>query len=90
MALFHVRPYAELQVATPFSFLAGASHANELLGQAKALGIAAVGIADRNTVAGVVRAHQAAKGEGMRRGWRSRMGRRMCCAIPPIGRHGGG
>ena len=53
--------YAELVVATPFSFLRGASHATELVGRAAALGIAALGIADRNTVAGVVRAHAAAR-----------------------------
>ena len=58
--------YAELEVRTPFSFLEGASHAEELVGQAKGLGIAALGIADRNTVAGVVRAHEAAKAAGVR------------------------
>jgi len=58
--------YAELQITTNFSFLRGASHAEELIGRAAELGIAAVGIADRNTVAGVVRAHQQAKQAGMR------------------------
>ncbi len=58
--------YAELEVRTPFSFLEGASHAEELVGQAKALGVAALGVADRNTVAGVVRAHEAAKEAGVR------------------------
>jgi len=53
--------YAELQCATNFSFLRGASHAEELVTQAKHLGIAAIGITDRNTLAGVVRAHAAAK-----------------------------
>ncbi len=53
--------YAELDVTTNFSFLRGASHADELVGQAKALGLAAIGVADRNTLAGVVRAHVAAK-----------------------------
>lgn len=53
--------YAELQCATNFSFLRGASHAEELVTQAKHLGIAAIGITDRNTLAGIVRAHAAAK-----------------------------
>jgi error-prone DNA polymerase len=58
--------YAELSCATAFSFLRGASHAEELVTAASALGIAALGIADRNTVAGVVRAHEAAKRAGLR------------------------
>ena len=53
--------FAELVAATNFSFLRGASHAHEMVGQAAELGLAAIGIADRNTLAGVVRAHQAAK-----------------------------
>ncbi len=53
--------YAELVVATAFSFLRGASHATELVARAAELGIAALGIADRNTVAGVVRAHTASR-----------------------------
>jgi len=57
--------YAELQVASAFSFLRGASLANELATTAAALGIAAIGIADRNTVAGVVRLHAAAKDAGI-------------------------
>jgi error-prone DNA polymerase len=59
-------PYAELQCATAFSFLRGASHADELVATAAALGHAALGVADRNTVAGVVRAHEAAKQAGLR------------------------
>jgi error-prone DNA polymerase len=53
--------FAELVSATNFSFLRGASHAHEIVGQAAELGLAAIGIADRNTLAGVVRAHRAAK-----------------------------
>ena len=53
--------YAELHCASNFSFLQGASHAEELVTQAKHLGIAALAITDRNTLAGVVRAHAAAK-----------------------------
>ncbi|MDB5569875.1 MAG: dnaE, partial [Hyphomicrobiales bacterium] len=49
--------YAELAVATNFSFLRGASHPEEIVAQAQELGLAGVGIADRNSVAGVVRAH---------------------------------
>ena len=58
--------YAELQVTTNFSFLRGASHGEELVAQAKALGLEAIAIADRNTLAGVVRAHVAAKEAGLR------------------------
>ena len=59
-------PYAELQVTSNFSFLRGASHADELVLTAAALGLEAVGITDRNTLAGVVRAHVAAKEIGLR------------------------
>jgi error-prone DNA polymerase len=57
--------YAELQCLTPFSFLEGASHADELVVRAKGLGLSALGVADRNTLAGVVRAHAAAKTHGL-------------------------
>ena len=53
--------YAELQVTTNFSFLRGASHPEEMVAIAAVLGLAAVAITDRNTLAGVVRAHIAAK-----------------------------
>ena len=59
-------PYAELIVATNFSFLTGASHAAELVARAKEVGLSTLGIADRNTFAGVVRAHTAAKEAGLR------------------------
>jgi len=49
--------YAELAVATNFSFLRGASHPRELVARADELGLAAIGIADRNSFAGVVRAY---------------------------------
>ena len=58
--------YAELAVTTNFSFLRGASHGEELVTRAKALGLAGLGIADRNSVAGVVRAHQKAKDAGLK------------------------
>ena len=57
--------YAELQVASNFSFLRGASHAEELMATAAVLGLAAVAVTDRNTLAGVVRAHVAAKQAGV-------------------------
>ena len=53
--------YTELAAATNFSFLRGASHAVDMVGEAIALGHSGIGIADRNTVAGVVRAHEALK-----------------------------
>ncbi len=48
--------YAELAAATNFSFLHGASHPSDMVGTALALGQSGIGIADRNSVAGVVRA----------------------------------
>ncbi|MFQ8432977.1 error-prone DNA polymerase [Amaricoccus sp. W119] len=51
--------FAELVAATSYSFLRGASHPSEIVARALALGLAGIGIADRNTVAGVVRAHVA-------------------------------
>ncbi len=53
--------YAELQTTTNFSFLHGASRAEELMLTAEALGLSAVGVVDRNSLAGVVRAWTAAK-----------------------------
>src|SRR5580692_1437774 len=49
--------YAELAVTTNFSFLRGASHPAEMVATADALKLAAIGIADRNSFAGVVRAY---------------------------------
>ena len=49
--------FAELATTTNFSFLRGASHPEELVARAAALGLTGIGIADRNTLAGVVRAH---------------------------------
>jgi error-prone DNA polymerase len=53
--------YAELAVTTNFSFLRGASHPQELVARADALGLTAIGIADRNSFAGVVRAYDEAR-----------------------------
>ncbi|MBW4656994.1 MAG: error-prone DNA polymerase [Kaiparowitsia implicata GSE-PSE-MK54-09C] len=58
--------YAELQVTSHFSFLRGASSADELFAQAAALGIEALAVVDRNSLAGIVRAHEAAKATGVR------------------------
>ena len=57
--------YAELQVQTNFSFLRGGSHAYELVERARALGHQAIAVCDRNTLAGVVRAHTAAEEAGI-------------------------
>ena len=58
--------YAELQVTSHFSFLRGASSCEELFIQAHNLGIKALAVVDRNSLAGIVRAHQAAKETGVR------------------------
>ncbi len=58
--------YAELQVTSNFTFLTGASHPQELVETALALGLAALALTDRNSLAGVVRAHVAAKAAGLR------------------------
>ena len=58
--------YAELQVTSNFSFLRGAAHPEELVVQAAELGLTAISITDRNTLAGVVRAHLVAKEMGIR------------------------
>ncbi len=58
--------YAELHCCTNFSFLEGASHPEELVVQAVELGCAALAITDRNSFAGVVRAHVAAKETGLK------------------------
>ena len=49
--------YVEFAAASNFSFLRGASHPEELMLQAAALGLSGLGLCDRNSVAGVVRAH---------------------------------
>ena len=51
--------FAELVAASHFSFLRGASHPADLIARAIELGLTGIGIADRNTVAGVVRAQLA-------------------------------
>ena len=58
--------YAELHCLSNFSFLRGASHAEELVARAQALGYAALAITDECSFAGVVRAHLAAKDAGLK------------------------
>lgn len=58
--------YIELQVTSNFSFLRGASHPEELIDQAAALGYPALAITDRNSFAGMVRAHIAARKKNIR------------------------
>jgi error-prone DNA polymerase len=57
--------YMELETTTNFSFLRGASHAEELVTRAAVLGHCGAVVADRNTLAGVVRGHAAAKQSGL-------------------------
>src|SRR6059058_2199168 len=67
---FVLRPssfrYAELHCKTNFSFLEGASHPDELVMRAKELGYAALAVTDRESLAGVVRAHTASKEAGLK------------------------
>jgi error-prone DNA polymerase len=58
--------YVEFAVSSNFSFLRGASHPEELMVQADHLGLAGLGLADRNSVAGVVRAHLVKRENGFK------------------------
>src|SRR6185369_12637552 len=58
--------YSELQVTSNFSFLEGASHPGELVEQAALYGYKEIAITDRNSFAGIVRAHVAAKEKNIR------------------------
>jgi error-prone DNA polymerase len=58
-------PYIEFATASNFSFLRGASHPEELMVQATRLGLAGLGVCDRNSVAGVVRAHLAKREQNL-------------------------
>ncbi len=58
--------YTELQITSNFSFLRGASHPEELVDHAADLGYTELAITDRNSFAGIVRGHAAAKKKGMR------------------------
>ena len=61
-----MQAYAELQVTTNFTFLEGGSHPEELVLRAAALGLKAVAVTDRNSFAGLVRAHVTAADAGLR------------------------
>ncbi|MCY1672591.1 error-prone DNA polymerase [Novosphingobium sp. SL115] len=75
------QPFAELIAATNYSFLRGASHPAQMVARAHALGMAGIGIADRNTVAGVVRAHVAWREVGgLASGFRLAVGARLVFA----------
>lgn len=58
--------YTELQVTSNFSFLRGASHPEEMVMQAAAFGYREIAITDQNSLAGIVRAHVAAKANNVR------------------------
>jgi error-prone DNA polymerase len=58
--------FAEIYTKSNFSFLEAASHPEELVRRAAELGYRAIAITDRNSVAGVVRAHMAAKDTGIK------------------------
>lgn len=62
----HGCPYIELQTCSNYSFLRGASHPEELINAAKALGYPAIGLTDYHSFAGSVRAYVAAKNAGIR------------------------
>ena len=53
--------YAELQVTSHFSFLRGVSSAEELFATAAVLGVKALAVVDRNSLAGIVRAYEASR-----------------------------
>lgn len=75
--------FAELGALTNFTFLEGGSHPHELVETAQTLGHAAIGVADRNSFAGVVRAHVAAKADPEKPGARDfpfLPGVRLCLA----------
>ena len=58
--------YAELYAISNFTFLTGASHPEELVIRARELGLSAIAVTDRNSFAGIVRGHAAAKEIGVR------------------------
>src|SRR4029077_18622676 len=85
--------YAELQVTSNFSFLRGASHPEELVQAAAGQGLSAIALPDRNSLAGVVRAHKAARQAGIRFVLGVRLDLREALPSPPPlegGGRGGG
>ena len=63
--MVYLPDYAELHCLSNFSFLRGASHPEELVERAHALGYSALALTDECSFAGVVRAHAAAKECGL-------------------------
>jgi len=63
---FGLPGYAELRCSSNFTFLRGASHAEELAARAAQLGYEAIAITDECSLAGIVRAHVAAKEAGIK------------------------
>ncbi|MGH8766787.1 MAG: PHP domain-containing protein, partial [Burkholderiales bacterium] len=61
-----LQAYAELHCLSNFTFLRGASHSEELVERAARLGYQALAITDECSMAGIVRAHVAAKEHGMK------------------------
>ena len=82
--------YVELQCASYFSFLQACSSPDDLFARAKALGMEALAICDRNTLAGMVRAHVAAEDHGVRLiiGCRLDLMDGMSLLVYPTGRGG--
>ncbi len=73
--------FAEFGVTTNFTFLTGASHPEEMVAEAARLGLAGLGVADTNTLAGVVRAHVAMREtEAGKSGLRLAVGARLAFA----------
>ena len=68
--------YAELHALSNFSFLRGASQPEELVEQAKCLGYSALALTDECSLAGIVRAHVAAKEHGLK----LLIGAELCCS----------
>src|SRR5512139_1001104 len=66
VARSNMPPYAELHCLSNFTFLRGASHAEELVARAQELDYAALAITDECSLAGAVRAHMAAKEVGLK------------------------
>lgn len=82
--------YAELCAMSNFTFLAGASHPEELMVQAAELGIAALAVADRNSLAGVVRAHVALREMARAQAEGGTVAVRGQVRVDPSSRQGGG
>ncbi len=74
----HDERYLEFAVASNFSFLRGASHPEELMLQAAHLGLDGIGLCDRNSVAGVVRAHLIKREKELSLALSSRRAARLC------------